>query len=152
MLLRVEKDPDFWRGVASHPQVLPTLAPASVEQVVQASQSPGVLALAAEHGGFMLTQMDHLGRCAELHTLFTPEGWGKEVYLAAIELFNTAFSSSFHMVVTYEQHGNRRSQPPVTFGFRQAGEFAPTLIGTVRTWSLSKLDWLASPARKRSLS
>ena len=83
-VIRVEKDPAWWAAIANHPAVKPCLSlsadPVDVSKMVL---DPKVWPVASEHGGFLFFQRDGLGRCWELHTMFTPEGWGREVAEAA---------------------------------------------------------------------
>lgn len=114
---------------------------------------PLVTPLRAEHGGFLFIRLDPLGRVLELHTLFTPEGWGREVHRAAKAAFDRVFTEGGQMVVTSEVEDNRRSQPPRSFGFATAGDFEPTpYAARFRTWFLTREAWEGSPARRRAHS
>lgn len=146
-MIREERDPAFWVKVASHPQVRETLLGMDPEAVGPMAVAERTLPLAAEHGGFLFFTLDGFGRAVELHTLFTPEGWGREVHRASKAAFNRVFETA-QVVVTYEVENSWRSRPPRSFGFKAAGDFGPTPIGSLRTWILTKNAWRASPGSK----
>jgi hypothetical protein len=152
LTLQENRHPAFWQGVAEHPEVAPHAFlgrdPVSLEPVVT---SPAVLPLASAHGGFLFVQLDQIGRVRELHTLYTPEGWGREVLWAAKQAFDRVFSTGCQVVTTYEVEGWWRSRPPKSFGFQRAGDFGdvPGLGASLSTWILTVSAWEASPARKR---
>src|SRR6516225_9609510 len=131
--LRVERDPGFWQAVAAHPAVAPLiggyLAPEALTAFVLRQD---VLPLASVHGGYLFAARDPLGFACELHTLFTPEGWGREALEAAVIAFNAVFLAGYQIVFTFEQQANRRSQPPLSFGFRCAGDWRATPYGAMR--------------------
>ena len=106
--------------------------------------------LASVHGGYLFAARDPLGFACELHTLFTPEGWGREALEAAVIAFNAVFLAGYQIVFTFEQQANRRSQPPLSFGFRCAGDWRATPYGAMRAWTLTASAWRESPvSRKR---
>lgn len=150
-MIREERDPGFWINVAHHPVVsgrLGRVVPAP--EMAAMIASPNILPLAAEHGGFIFTTLDHpVGRVWELHTLFTPEGWGREVHGAGKEALVRLFSGSAHVLVTNEMESNDRSRPPRSFGFIALGGFEPGPWGRARTWMLTRETWLASPAGRK---
>ena len=150
-MVRVERDPAFWEAVASHPAlagVLHGVAPATIGQL---AGLPSMLPLAAEHGGFLFGAMDGFGFVRELHTLFTPEGWGREAVNAGVEALEVLFDGPCELVVTYEQEDNRRSRAPRGFGFTMAGgDFRETAFGPLRVWLLTRSAWLASPMKERA--
>jgi len=114
-VIRVERDPVWWTDIASHPAVIGTLngvAPATVGSLAARAD---IMPLASEHGGFMFVRQDAFGFVCELHTLFTPEGWGREVAAAAKEAFNAVFLCHYQAVVTLEVRANPRSQPPRSY-------------------------------------
>lgn len=149
-MISENRDPHFWHRIASHPQVCELLGTFSLEQVAAVLARPTLLPLASENGGFWFATADSLGRVHELHTLFTPEGWGREVHAAAKEAFHRMFAGSCDLIVTSQMRDNPRSQPPRSFGFRPAGDFAHTHLGDARTWVLTRDAWIASPARRTS--
>jgi hypothetical protein len=106
--------------------------------------------LASEHGGFMFVRQDAFGFVCELHTLFTPEGWGREVSAAAKQAFNAVFLLNYQAVITLEVRANPRSQPPRSYGFAQAGDWRMSPAGEVRLWVLTRAAWEASPANRRA--
>jgi hypothetical protein len=108
-----------------------------------------ILPMAAEHGGFFFCRMDMLGMVAELHTIFTPEGWGREALLAGIEALNGLWLLGYQVLLTHELEANPRSQPPRSFGFRRVGDWRPSVVGPLRLWVLTKEAWCAAPASQR---
>lgn len=147
-MIREERDPYFWKAVASHPDVLPFLFGATPENVADVATNPNCIPLASEHGGYLFTRIDGMGRVLELHSLFTPEGWGRETNRAGKAALEWVFADAC-MVVTYEVAGHRLSQPPKSFGFVPIEGFREGPFETVRTWILTREAWEASPARKR---
>ncbi len=150
MTLRVERDPAWWTAVATHPVVMPMIGGVfTVDQIAALVSQPKILPLASEHGGFWFVAIDSFMRVRELHSLFTPEGWGREVHRAAKEAFEQVFTEGCDLVVTHQIRDNSRSAPPKSFGFRPLGEFAPSMLGDVKTWQLTHEAWLDSPGRRR---
>lgn len=151
-MIRVERDPQWWTTVAEHPAVAETLMGGDPSVVGLVVQNPAIVPLAAENGGFFFTPIDTLRLVWEFHTLFRPEGWGREVYSAAVEACVWMFSTA-QTLVTYELADNPRSQPPRSFGFVMAADFqeASSLVGPIRarSWMLTRAAWLASPAYTR---
>ncbi len=145
-MIRVERDADFWRGVIAHPQVSHVMMglPLDIAGLVE---HESVVPLASSNGGFLFCRLDGLGRVFELHTLFKPDGWGREVSGSAKEAFAHMFDVGAQVITTYEVEG--WASPPLSFGWRTAGEFAPSPIGNTRTWILTLEAWAASPARRR---
>lgn len=149
-MIRVERDPQFWFDVVSHPEVAALLGTTTFEQITALVEMPGVTPLASEHGGFFFKACDSFGRVCELHSLFKPQAWGREVHDAGIEaLKRIFFEDGFQVVVTYEQEANRRSRPPRSFGFVALGAFEPSLFGSVRSWLLTRSAFMSSPAGSR---
>lgn len=151
-VIRIERDPNFWVSIAAHPAlagVLYGLAPAALVPIIA---HPNVTPLAAEHGGFIFSKLDAWGFVYELHTLFTPEGWGREVAEAAKEATLQIFGQGGQVITTLQVRENRQSQPPRSFGFVAAGDWTETVVGESRCWLLTKDAWEASAVRKRMLS
>lgn len=149
-MIEVCRDPAFWMGIASHPQVAPHVSRGHEVDWSIVTQ-PHVLPLRAEHGGFLFSQLDGVGRVCELHTLFTPEGWGREVAAAAKLAFDEVFGRGLQIVTTLEIDGNLRSSPPRSFGWRAAGEFGMVnmLDCRAKSWFLTADAWGLSPAKQR---
>jgi hypothetical protein len=85
-VIREERDAQFWIDVLSHPALEHARAghdPATIATVL-----PRAWPLAAKHGGFLFFPADSFGRAYELHTLFKPEGWGREAFEAARDAFD----------------------------------------------------------------
>jgi hypothetical protein len=151
-MIRIERDPRFWSAVANHPAVRPAIVVSGeMADLAAAVSDPLVLPMASEHGGFLFYQRDGLGWVYELHTMFTPAGWGREVAEAAHEAFQELFLRGAQVVFTLEIATNRRSRPPLSHGWRTAGRFAssPELPAEARTWVLTQEAWAQSPARRR---
>lgn len=148
----LERDPEFWRRIASHPKVAGLLDMGNAD-IGEIAQMPAVFPLATRNGGFLICALDASQCIYELHALFTPEGWGREVNQAGKSAMRFLFDRGAHLVVISEVEGNWRSRPPKSFGYKQCGEFAmsPVLGKRVRIWSLSSKDWFSSPAYLRGL-
>lgn len=142
MSIEVNRDPAFWDRIASHPQVehIKHGLPLNIGELAQHER---VTPLASTNGGFLLFQLDGLGRVFEMHTLFTPEGWGREVNRAGKAMLTRMFGPA-EIITTYEGY-----PPPKSFGWRAAGDFADSEIGPVRTWFITRDAWESSPARRR---
>ena len=145
-MIRVERDGAFWRAVVDHPAVAHVKMglPFDIEALVTHER---VVPLASENGGFLFCQLDGLGRVFELHTMFTPQGRGREVSGSAKEAFAEMFAAGARVITTYEVEG--WAAPPLSFGWRASGDFTPSPLGNLRTWVLTLDGWEASPARRR---
>lgn len=150
-MIREDRGVAFWTAVAAHPQVAPHVSLGGELDMGAILANQAVTPLAARNGGFLFLRLDPLGRFQELHTMFTPEGWGREVLLAAKQAFEIMFERGADLIVTHEVEGNWRSQPPRSFRFTPCGEFAPAqgLNVRLRTWAMSRSAWASSPARRR---
>lgn len=148
-MIRIERDPEFWERIVSHPAIQPTLLGFGPDLVAELCVSPRALPFAARHGGYIFIRLDAAGFACELHSLFTPEGWGREAHQAGIEAAGAIWRRDFQIIQTLETTANPRSRPPRSFGFRPAGAFRPTPAGDARLWTLSRADWSASPASRR---
>jgi hypothetical protein len=150
--LTENKDPEFWREIACHPEVAPYLDMGRAD-IGSIALLPGVIPMATEHGGFLVCPLDASKCVWELHALYTPDGWGREVHRAGFEMMLFLFGRGAHVVIVTEIEHNWRSKPPRSFGYTPCGEFvfSPVLGRRVRTWSLSSLDWLSSPAFRRGI-
>lgn len=150
-MIREDRDPTFWQAVAEHPDVAPHVflgsGPLALDEIIG---HPSVVPLRAEHGGFLFCQLDGFGRVYELHTLFTPEGWGREVLFAAKAAFAEMFARGAQVICTYEVEGWWRSRPPRSFGFQRAGDFGEVAASRLSTWILTQSAWESSPARRRA--
>jgi hypothetical protein len=148
-MIRIERDPAFWSAIAGHPEVSRRLGGIDPAMVARLASAPGFVPLASTHGGFLFQRRDELGFAFELHTLFTPEGWGREVFTAGTEALILMFGSPCQLITTLELKRNDKSRPPRTFGFEPAGEFSETPFGEARLWVLTRTAWQASPAAQR---
>jgi hypothetical protein len=149
MAVRIERDGAWWARVAAHEAVAAHIGVSPAEVALFACDQR-VVPLAAEHGGFLFRNLDGLGFVFELHTLFTPEGWGREVAAASHEAFRLMFGGRTSAIVTHEQRDWWRSVPPKSHGWTLAGDWRETPVGELRMWILTLSAWAASPAVKRS--
>lgn len=151
-MIREERDPTFWNLIAEHPEVRPHMelgVPFSMTEVIG---HPAVLPLASARGGFLFYRLDGVGRVWDLHALYTPDAWGREVAEAMHEALLKLFSIGAQVITAYEVDGWWRSRPPLSHGWRPAGPFesATELVAAkLRTWVLTREAWLASPVGKR---
>lgn len=145
-MITESRDVAFWREIVGHPDVAHVTfgLPFDIAGLVE---HESVTPLASENGGFLFCRLDGLGRVFELHTMFRPEGRGREVSSAAKEAFAEMFARGARVITTYEVRG--WAAPPLSFGWKAAGDFSPTPLGDVRTWVLTLEGWEASPARRR---
>lgn len=151
-VIRIERDAAFWIDVASHPALAGALYGLPPQALAAIIATPSVTPLASQHGGFIFNRLDAFGFMYELHTLFTPEGWGREVVTAGHEALERIFGSGAQVIVTAQMRDNDRSQPPRSFGFKAAGCWSETQFGEAMCWFLSHEAWQQSPAHKRRLS
>ncbi len=147
-MVREERNPQFWRAVASHPDVEPHVlfgVPAHV--LDDLISDPEVWPLAAEHGGFLLLPKGD--GVLELHTMFTPEGWGREVAAAFKSTLGLIFPATQELR-TQEVEGWWRSAPPRSYGWKPTGDFAPSALNVrLRPWVLTPEAWASSPVFRR---
>lgn len=150
-MIREERDPAFWIEVATHPEVEPHITfGGSIDRLPEVITQPHVTPLASANGGFLFVRIDAIGRVHELHTVYRPEGWGREVLIAAKAAFQRMFESGAQLITTYEVFGWWRSRPPLSFGFKPCGDFAPAPdMPDLRTWILTRDAWCASAAHRR---
>lgn len=145
-MIRVERSAIWWAEIAADPAVAAANGRAySAEEIALVMAMPTVTPLADEHGGFWFVALDSFARVFEMHTMFTPAGWGREVHGAAKEAFHRMFSGTCEIITTYQIEANQRSQPPRSFGFKPVGGVAPSPMGPARTWMLTSDAWLTSP-------
>lgn len=144
-----QRDPAFWRAVVSHPAVEGALLGHNPDFLDGLIANPAVLPLASKHGGLVFVGRDAFGKVYELHSMFTPEGWGREVSACAKQAFERIFDAGADLVFTHEQVGQWRTRPPKSFGFVTMGEPFEHELGCFRLWGLSALNWQKSVARER---
>jgi hypothetical protein len=147
-VIRELRDRRFWIEVASHPAVRPALLGLEPDEVGDVVQLESVLPLAADHGGFLFARRDALGAAVELHSLFKPEGWGREAHAAAREAAVHVFARGALAITTFEFRALPRSRPPRSFGFVSLGQCQGP-IGEAIYWQLTRDAWRASPAFHR---
>jgi hypothetical protein len=148
-MVREERDPVFWQAVADHPQVRHITQGIAVDMGAVVEQ-PTVLPLASEHGGFLFFQRDLIGATYEMHTLYTPEGWGREVHDALIAALAEMFGKHHAALIFTFETEHKQSRAPKTFGFERAIRPTPTAIGDMTLSHLTAERWEASPAWRRA--
>jgi hypothetical protein len=147
-MITEQRDPGFWRAIASDPALAGVMMGLSPDQIAEAATRPGILPLASDNGGFFFGAMDALGLTVELHTLYRPAGWGREVALAGREALDRVFGT-YQVVITHEVAGNARSRPPRSFGFTMAGDWQDAGPFVLRAWVVTRAAWDASPVKRR---
>ncbi|MEO8927303.1 MAG: hypothetical protein ABI306_09080 [Caulobacteraceae bacterium] len=150
-MIREERDPAFWVEIASHPAVTGAIMGLRADQIAAFAPNPAIIPLASDNGGFLFCRMDQIGLTLELHTLYRPAGWGREVATAGKEALQWVFRT-YQVITTYEMETNPQSRPPRSFGFVAAGEFQQTPVGSLRAWVLTRAAWESSPAHRRHIT
>lgn len=147
--IRVERDPAFWGPILNHPAVRgPTLHGHPFEAILPLLAEPH-LPLASVHGGYLLRNLDGLGRVWDLHAAFTPNGWGHEARNAGLALYDCVFGSGAQLILLTEQRAFQRSRGCLSHGWRPAGGFYVSQFGELRQWLLTEAMWRASPVHRR---
>lgn len=146
----LNRDVSFWDSIASHPEVGPSIflgiEPVSLAPLVEPEDH---LPMASENGGLIFSPVDHLGMIYEMHTLYKPEGWGREVAIFSRLAIDEAFNRA-SIIVTHEQEGNWRSKPPRSHCWQSSDDYRDVgLPVRLRMWYLTKERWLSSPSRKK---
>jgi len=145
--IREERDPAFWQAIADHPKVRHIKGGQVVDMAAIVGMDK-VIPLATDHGGQLFVQLDGPGRVYEMHTLFTPEGWGREAHAAWVQTHNHMFNEvGADLLVTYETD-HPQSRAALSFGWRPLGELRDSPVGRVRTWFLTREGWEQSPAKR----
>lgn len=145
----INRDPAFWDAIAQHPEVAPHVFMGETRSLEPLVTNPAVLPFASKNGGVIFVPADHLGFVLEMHTLYRPEGWGREVAAHAHVVMQAIFDKA-SLLLTHEQEGNWRSQPPKSHGWAVAGDFRDVgLPHKIRLWSLSREAWRASAVGRR---
>lgn len=154
-VLRLQRDPDFWVRVAGDDNARVSLLGKTPEFVGVVAQHPRCIPLATAHGGFLLSQLDDLARGFDVHAIFESDRPYRETFDASVALFTLLFRSA-HYVTVHEIEGDASFKPPVSFGFRLAADWSPSMLDeqpiVSRTWILTANDWRESPAGKRAIS
>lgn len=143
----VERDAAFWDRIADHPEVRPwVLLEGSLAHLIQDDRA---MPLATDHGGAIFWNVDGLGFVVEMHTLFTPEGWGREVAMFGRACIRQVMSTA-SLILTHEQEGYWRSRPPRSHGWKPFGDFEDAgFPRRLKLWGLSRQSWLESPIGRR---
>lgn len=146
----INRNVAFWDDVASHPEVAPHIflgmEPQSLSILVDDDRN---LCLASENGGCIFVSLDHLGQVWEMHTMYKPEGWGREVARAGKAFIAKVFECG-SVILTYEQEGNWRSVPPKSHGWKAAADYcAVGLPKRLKMWILTREAWSNAPVNRR---
>ena len=148
----INRSADFWDSVAFDPDVAPFVfmdAPRQSLSVLVGDESNEPFA--SDNGGVLFVKTDHLGSIYEMHTMFRPEGWGREVAITGAKALHHIFSKAL-LVFTYEQEGHWQSRPPKSHRWKSSGEFIDQgLSKRLKLWYLTRDDFLSSPVGKKSL-
>lgn len=141
----IQRDVAFWDDVASHEAVAPRifmgLPQATLAPLVD---NPDAFPLASINGGAIFVPVDPLGFAYEMHTMYKPEGWGREVHAHAKKCFKFMFERA-SLLVTHEQEGEQGTSPPKSFGWAVAGAYKDVgLPRRLRLWVLTPQMWTAS--------
>jgi len=147
-VIRIERDPAWWADIAGDLRVAERIG-VSPDQIAAFICRPGVTGLATEHGGYVFSTLDSFGLVYEVHALFTPEGWGREAVNAAHEALQIMFDRGAQIIVVYQQDERNSFTPPISHGWKLAGDFRPTPMGGFRTWVLTISAWRGSTAVRR---
>jgi hypothetical protein len=146
----ISRDVDFWDRVATHPLVSPHIfmgkAPQTLAPLVT---NPKARPYASENGGVIFLPVDALGFVVEMHTLYAPEGWGREVALNGKRFVDDVLKTA-SLIITHEQESHWRSRPPRSHGWASAGDFIDAgLSARLRLWTLTREAWVASPVGRK---
>lgn len=146
----IERDYLFWDSVASHEAVSPHIfmgtEPFSLKEIVGRELT---MPLRSEHGGVLLLGLDGFGLVREMHTLYTPEGWGREVAMNGKLFMHEAFKTT-QVIFTHEQEENWRSRPPKSHGWQSQGDFCYVgLTKRLKLWMLTRDAFYASPVGRK---
>lgn len=146
----INRSPEFWDGVAFHEEVAPFVFMGGEKQSLYSLvDDVRNVPFASENGGVLFVKTDHLGSIYEMHTMFTPAGWGREVAVTGAQALHNIFETAV-MVFTYEQEGHWRSRPPKAHRWKSSGEFVDHGFSKrLKMWYLTRDDWLSSPVGKK---
>jgi hypothetical protein len=146
----INRDVAFWDRIAQHPEVAPYIFMGrEPETLAPLIENPAFQPYASDNGGLIFGPVDHLGFVLELHTLYTPEGWGREVAVHSKAFFQDVFRTA-SLIVTHEQENHWRSRPPRSHGWQASGDFKEVgMACRLKLWTLSREAWSASPAGRK---
>lgn len=146
----INRDVQFWDSIASHAEVAPFVfmgAPVQSLDILISDEKNEPFA--SKNGGVLFVKTDHLGSIYEMHTMFRPEGWGREVAVTGAKALHHIFSKAL-LVFTYEQEGHWQSRPPKSHRWKSSGAFVDQgLSKKLKLWYLTRDDWLSSPVGKK---
>lgn len=150
-MIELEADVSWWDGVAACPEVGPHVfmgrEPFSLSALLD---QHGAIGLRGENGGAIFIPRDPLGIVLEMHTLFRPEGWGREVALVGREIMGLVFKAT-SLLLTHEQEGYWRSRPPKSHGWVACADFQDVgLPVRLRLWALTREGWMNSVVGRKT--
>lgn len=146
-MIREDRGPDFWTRIAAHPEVRKTLFGYGPEMVGEYMGHPTVRHFSTENGGWAFVRLDSVGLIWDTHTMFVPEGWGREASAVLKHALRAMFKTA-QILTAYETEGGFRT--PISFGFRPAGGSTLTPVGPLKSWVLTRSAWESSPAYRRA--
>ena len=144
------RDVHFWDSIAQHESVAPHVfmgvTPYSLAVLINNEAN---IPHASENGGVLFVAVDGLGLVKEMHTMYRPEGWGREVAINGKAFVNEVMKESV-LIITHEQEGNWRSSPPKSHGWKPCGDYCYVgLPKRLRLWALTQEAWRASPVGRK---
>lgn len=146
----INRDVAFWDRIAQHPEVAPHIfmgrAPETLAPLIE---NPAARPYASANGGVIFLPVDHFGFVVEMHTLYVPEGWGREVAVNGKAFVQDMFRTA-SLILTYEQEGHWRSSPPRSHGWQASGDFKDAaMLCRLKLWVLTREAWVASPVGRK---
>lgn len=144
------RDTQWWDSIANHPEVAPHvfmgLDPVSLGPLVE---NPKNQPMRSENGGIILICIDGFGLVKEMHTLYNPAGWGREVAANGKLFMREAFKTA-NVIFTHEQEGNWRSRPPRSHGWKESGDYTDVdLPKRLKLWMLTRDAFYSSPVGRK---
>lgn len=146
----INRDVSFWDSIASHADVAPAVfMNCPIQSLALLISNEKNEPFSSQNGGVLFVKTDHLGAIYEMHTMFRPEGWGREVAVTGAKALHHIFTKAL-LVFTYEQEGHWQSRPPKSHRWKSSGEFIDQgLSKRLKLWYLTRDDWLSSPVGKK---
>ena len=146
----INRDAEFWDRIAFDPLVSPRvfmgLGEMSLAPLVENEKN---LPFSSENGGVILVSLDHFGLVREMHALYQPQGWGREVAKAVPYFMKEAFNTT-SVIFTHEQEGEWRTSPPKSHGWKVVSDFCYVeMPKRLRLWMLTKEAFYASPVGRK---
>lgn len=151
-MIREARDPDWWRALASSPDVVEAMPDIDPDFVAAAVLDPVITPWASQNGGLLFARTDAIGLVQDMHAIFRSEGRGREAN-AAMKAAIAAMFERGARTITVTQTQSPMSRPPLSYGFRIAPHRRPTTqateAGAVAIWVLTIDAWRRSPVHRR---